>query len=302
MEFFRRLIVCVFLFANAPIIAQEVDSLRLLSNLKELAADKYEGRNIGEKGNALARAYVIEQFEAIGLRPIDSTYVSAFTFWSRFKRRRYDGKNIVGWIKGCQYPERYIVVSAHYDHVGIKNGRIYNGADDNASGTCALVELADYFIQYPPQHSIIIVAFDAEEVGLQGAKCFVDEPPVPKDSIILNLNMDMISRNDSSTINICGTHHYPFLKPICRQVTDTSALNVTYGHDGSKKWEQDWTYSSDHGSFHRANIPFLYFGVEDHQDYHKPEDDFENIQPTFYVNAVRMIIAITREMDAQLAQ
>ena len=198
------LLLCCFFIAQTE---AQIDSTRLLNNLAELSSDKYEGRNTGERGNALARTYLIDQFEKIGLPPIDSSYVHDFVFWNRIYKKKFEGKNLLGYIEGTKYPNQYIVVSAHYDHIGIKKGKIYNGADDNASGTCALIEIADYFIQNPPQYSIVIASFDAEELGLQGARCFVDEPPVLKDSILLNINMDMISRNENNELYVCGTLH-----------------------------------------------------------------------------------------------
>ena len=204
---------------------------------------------------------------------------------------------MLGCIEGTKYPNQYIVVSAHYDHVGIKKGKIYNGADDNASGTCALIEIADYFIQNPPQYSIIIASFDAEELGLQGARCFVDEPPVPRDSILLNINMDMVSRNKDNELYVCGTFHYPQLRTPIEAMLQEQTITILFGHDNPKLGFNDWTSASDHGAFHDEQIPFLYFGVEDHKDYHKPADDFENIQPAFYKVAVESVLKAVKIFD-----
>ncbi len=288
----------IFLFfISSILIAQTtIDSTRLLQNLEELASDKYAGRATQSKGNELAQAYLIQQLKAMEVTPIDSVYQVPFTFWNWMKKEKTEGENIVAIAKGTQFPNQYIVLSAHYDHVGTKNNAIYNGADDNASGTCTLLELAAYFTKHPPKHSIIFAFFDAEELGLQGAKCFVDEPPISKDSIILNLNMDMISRHKKSELNICGTYHYPFLKSACDSLIATTPITITFGHDGPNTG-QIWTNSSDHGAFHAEKIPFLYFGVEDHKDYHKPSDDFENIHPSFYYHASRYVLAVSKYLD-----
>ncbi len=277
----------------------QIDSLRLMTNLEELAHDKYEGRATETAGNEMARAYIINQLDSIGLPYFDSTYVQPFSFWSRWKQKKYDGKNIIGFIEGSEFPNQYIVISAHYDHVGIKKEVIYNGADDNASGTCGLIELADFFVKNQPRYSIIFAFFDAEEIGLQGAKCFVDEPPVTRDSIILNLNMDMISRNAQNELYVCGTYHYPFLKKPILSTLKNRKIKVTLGHDEPNSGSQDWTQSSDHGAFHKEKIPFLYFGVEDHEDYHRPGDDFENIQPRFYKEAVLVVLEVIKVLDKQ---
>jgi Zn-dependent M28 family amino/carboxypeptidase len=197
------------------------------------------------------------------------------------------------------------VVTAHYDHLGVgrpdeRGDSIYNGADDNAAGAAALAAIAGYLREHPPAHSVIFVAFDAEEMGLQGARAFVAEPPVPLDAIAINLNMDMISRNDRNELYAVGTYHYPFLKPYVERVAARSGISLLMGHDSGEVRSEDWTSASDHGAFHARGIPFLYFGVEDHPDYHKPSDEFERIQPEFYQMAVETILDLLLELDAEL--
>jgi Zn-dependent M28 family amino/carboxypeptidase len=185
--------------------------------------------------------------------------------------------------------------------VGVRNGEVFNGADDNASGTAALLAIADYFVKNRPQHSIMFVAFDAEEVGLQGARAFVANPPVAKEAIALNINMDMISRNDAGELYVAGTYSYPQLLPFVERAIPNAEVKLIAGHDrpgvGSG---YDWTSQSDQGAFHAARIPFLYFGVEDHADYHRATDDFERIQLGFYTRAVRTITSVARLIDAGL--
>ena len=138
-------------------------------------------------------------------------------------------------------------------------------------------------------------------MGLQGAKHFVDEPTVLLENIILNVNMDMIGRNVNNEIYICGTYHYPQLKKPLKKIARKSALKVSFGHDEpNHKKLDDWTRSSDHGPFHQKKIPFLYFGEEDHPDYHKPGDDFENIMPEFYGETIRLIIQSIERLDSKL--
>ena len=183
----------------------------------------------------------------------------------------------------------------------MRNGEVYNGADDNASGTAGLLAIADHFVKNRPRHSIVFVAFDAEEVGLQGARAFVANPPVPKTAIVLNMNMDMISRNDAGELYVAGTHSYPQLLPFVERAITSAEVKLIPGHDrpgvGSG---YDWTNQSDQGAFHSAGIPFLYFGVEDHADYHRATDDVERIQPAFYARAVRTITSVARLIDAGL--
>ena len=119
-------------------------------------------------------------------------------------------------------------------------------------------------------------------------------------NIVLNINMDMIAHNDKNELYAVGLYHYPQLKP--QLETIESPITLLFGHDDkSNKEQDDWTYASDHRSFHKEKIPFVYFGVEDHKDYHKPTDTFENINQDFYVEAVQLIIQAIANYDAALS-
>ncbi|MDB9961322.1 M28 family peptidase [Oceanihabitans sp.] len=266
----------------------------LLHHVAVLSSDVYEGRRTGTDGAAQAKAYIINQFKNLNIEPLNENYNQDFSFDKR--GQTYQASNVLGWIKGSKSPENYIVLSAHYDHEGIKNDKIYNGADDDASGISALFAFAEYFKENPPKHSVVFAAVDAEELGLVGSKYFVENSIVPIQDIKLNLNMDMISRSDKSELFVIGSRYYKALEPAIKSFKSSENMTLLIGHDGSDG-KQNWTNSSDHASFHKANIPFLYFGVEDHKDYHQPTDDFENIHPNFYQNAVVAIITVFNALD-----
>ncbi|MCB0585471.1 MAG: M28 family peptidase [Phaeodactylibacter sp.] len=270
----------------------------LLAHIKELSCDKYEGRRTGEPGNLMAGQYILQRFEDFGLEQFDSSYVQPFDFYSRWKKQAFHGRNITGYFAGTAFPDQYIVLSAHYDHLGIRDSLVYNGADDNASGTAALLEIARYLSKNPPRHSVIIAAFDGEEIGLRGADHFLEEPPVPLESILLNINMDMISRNKKQELYIAGTGYTPFLRAPLDTLGQACPLTISFGHEKPEpSHSDDWTMASDHGKFHQKNIPFLYFGVEDHEDYHRPTDDFERIMPEFFVRASDFILETLLYLD-----
>lgn len=277
-----------------------IDSVQLMYDIGVLAHDSMEGRLVGTAGSQRARTFIERSFRGRGLKPIGgATYLHPFTFTRR--DTSITGSNIIGAVTGTEQPSRYIVITAHYDHVGIRNGEIYNGADDNASGTAALLAMADYFARNAPRHSIIFAALDAEEGGLRGARAFVESPPVPLTSIVLNVNMDMVGRNDAGELYVAGTHHYPQLLPFVQRAAEGAEVKLIPGHDRpSANASDDWTTASDHGAFHRAGVPFLYFGVEDHPDYHRPTDDISGIQPGFYPRAVRTVLSVVRLLDASL--
>ncbi len=286
--------------AYSPAKSSSISSERLLKDIEFLSSDAMRGRVSGSPEIIKAREFIADRFKSVGLEQFGSGYLQEFSFTRRRSGEKIAGANVVGYIKGKKYPEKYIVVTAHYDHVGVQNGEIYNGADDNASGTAALLALAERFKKERPRHSIIFAAFDAEEQGLQGSRYFVANLPVKKESIVVNVNMDMLGRNDKGELYAAGAFHYPQLRPVLEKVQKSAKVKVLLGHDDPKLGRDDWTGQSDHGSFHKAGIPFIYFGVEDHEDYHRPTDDFERIQPDFYVKAVETVLSTLHLFDRQL--
>lgn len=269
-----------------------IDSTRLVGHVRYLASPALEGRATGTAGNEAAREYIMEAFQNTGLSAVDGEWLQNFSAGG------VEGVNVIGQVRGTEQPDRYIVVTAHYDHLGHDGAQIYHGADDNASGSAALIEMARYFVENPPRHSILFAALDAEERGLLGARAFVADPPIPFASIDLNVNLDMVSRNAAGELYAAGTFHYPSLLPLVQEVAEDAPIRLLVGHDrpdGSAG--DDWTHLSDHGAFHAVGIPFVYFGVEDHPDYHRPSDTFERIDPAFYVRAVATILDFVRAAD-----
>ena len=191
-----------------------------------------------------------------------------------------------------------IVITGHLDHLGIRNGKIYNGADDDASGVAALFAIADYFKNKNPKHTLVFAAVDAEEIGSLGCDYLLENFPGNSADIALNINMDMIAHNDS-VLYASGLHHYPQLKAPLQNIQ--SPITLKFGHDNPKdKTLDDWTFSSDHRIFHKKKIPYVYFGVEDHKDYHNYTDTFENINQQFYINAVKLIIKAIENYDTSI--
>ncbi len=286
--------------ADDALLLQEVptiDRSQLMADLAALAADSLQGRLVGSRGNSVARRMIVERFTRLGLK----SFYDAFTTSFPLQRNGVSltGVNAVGYIAGSSDPDRYVVITAHYDHLGIRAGEIYNGADDNGSGTAALLALAAYFAEHRPRNSMIFLAVDAEEGGLSGARAFVSTPPVSLEHIAANVNMDMISHSDDE-LYVAGTHHYPFLKPYVDRIGEAAEVTLVFGHDSPDLGDNDWTHASDHAPFHEAGIPFLYFGVEDHADYHQPTDEFDRINQDFYVKAVTTILRVVLELDRNL--
>lgn len=275
---------------------------KALADVKYLASDELGGRETGTDGNRMAREYIEVRFDSLGLQMFGDRYRQRFDqeiSTEDGNTEVADAYNLIGYVEGTVNPNRYIAVTAHYDHLGERDGEIYNGADDNASGTAGLMAAARHFTNNSPDNSIIFIAFDAEEKGLAGARYFVNNPLVLLDDIVLNINMDMISTNFENELYAVGTAHYPYLKPRIEQVTENAPVNVLFGYD-TDEWDQNWTLASDHGPFHQEGVPFIYFGVEDHPHYHAPSDTFDSINPEFFMNAVKTIIGVIEGLDKQL--
>ncbi|HEV8196762.1 MAG TPA: M28 family peptidase [Gemmatimonadales bacterium] len=279
-----------------PASAQSVvsaDTAGLMAAVRVLAADSMEGRRLGTPGGARARVYLLGRLATLGLAPLGTRYEEPFVVKDSVR-----GVNLLGRIPGSRFPARYIVLSAHYDHLGIRGGQIYNGADDNASGTAAVLAIADALRQAPLRHSVIIALFDGEESGLLGARAFLAARPVPLDAIALNVNLDMVSHSEPGELWAAGTAATPSLRPVLDSLAAVAPVRLRLGHDRpGVAGEQDWTNDSDHGPFHAAGIPFIYFGVEDHRDYHRPTDDPDTITSAFFGRAVGTILAAIRRLD-----
>lgn len=288
----------------APIAESSTAYDQLMTDVRILSADDMEGRDTGSPGGARARAYIISRLEALGVQPSSMGREQPWSMQARTREGQatFNGVNILGVIPGTRRADRYIVVSAHYDHVGVRDGLIYNGADDNASGVATLLELAARLKASPPEHSVIIVAFDGEEHGLLGARHFVEAPPVPLSSIALNVNYDMTARAETDGfLWVTGTYQHPTLRPLLEPIAPRGTVSLAFGKDTPEdKGEDNWVEASDHGAFHRAEVPFLYFGVNYHPDYHRPSDDYERITPAVFQNATELAIDGFRALDHAL--
>lgn len=289
---FASIICLVFLSTSTLFGQDQVHPDQLLMDVQILASDSLEGRRTGTSGGKKAKAYLLSRFSDVGLKGYTEDYCHPFDL------DQESGANLIGYIPGKT--DQVIVISAHYDHLGVQDGKIFNGADDNASGVAGILAIAEAFKNSKPNHTLVFVAFDAEEQGLIGSKVFTTNPPIPLDRIRLNINLDMIAHNNQNEIYAAGGFHYEMVVPIIKKVNELSIVNVIAGHDSPGTGWNDWTNSSDHGPFHSKKIPFIYFGVEDHPDYHKPTDDYEKINEDFFIEVVKMIIETVMIADQEI--
>ena len=277
--FTDAVVIAAVCFCSVVSAAAPIDVNALMATVRTLASAEFEGRRTGTPGGEKARRWVAERFKAIGLEPLAS------------------GTNVVGVCKGTAGSQDAFVVSAHYDHEGVRDGKIYFGADDNASGVAVLLAIAEHCKRTPFKHDVVFASFDAEEEGLQGARQFVANPPIPKTRLALNINLDMVARGDKGELYAAGTYHWPKLRAPLEAVAKRAPIKLLFGHDRPSDGKDDWTRQSDHGAFHAAGIPFVYFGVEDHPDYHKPTDTADKINPTFFRQSAETILDAVIALD-----
>ncbi|GAB5458575.1 MAG: M20/M25/M40 family metallo-hydrolase [Henriciella sp.] len=281
------------------------DRAATLELVKTLSSDEMQGRLPGTAASIAAQDVIIARMEAIGLKPISDSFRRPFTYGpiaGADTKPSLTGVNLIGILEGTGESDLTMVVTAHYDHVGVLDGEVYNGADDNASGVGGMLAIAEHFAANPPRHSVIFAALDVEEShGFAGARDFIRRPPIALEQIGFNLNLDMLSRGDNGQLWASGTSHWLALKPLVEEVAEAASIDLRMGYDQGGG-RDDWTLLSDHAVFFQAGIPHLYLGVEDHADYHQPSDDFERIDQAWYLSAVETAIIIADAVNADLAR
>ncbi len=267
----------------------------LKTNLTIIASDKMQGRETGSEGQKMAGNYLIEEYKKAGISFPEGAkdyYQKVPAAYLNLKRNEglQDSENIWAFIEGSEHPEEIIVVSAHYDHIGIKNGEIYNGADDDGSGTVALLEIAKAFQKaknegHGPKRSILILHVTGEEHGLHGSRYYSENPLFPLNNTVADVNIDMIGRRDenhkdsNNYIYLIGSDYLSTdLYNICENVNSKFInLNIDYKFN-DRADKNRFYYRSDHYNFAKNGIPsvFLFNGV--HADYHKQSDEVDKIE------------------------
>ncbi len=272
-----------------------ISSKDLMKHLYIVASDSMEGRDTGSKGQKKAGEYLISQYKANkipfpkGATSYSQKVPAAFLNAKR-NENLHDSENIWAYIEGSEKPNEIIVISAHYDHVGIKNGEVYNGADDDGSGTVALLEIAQAFEiakkeGHGPKRSILFLHMTGEEHGLLGSSFYSQNPLFPLANTITDINIDMIGRHDefhndsSNYVYLIGSDYLSTdLYNICEDANKKFVHIVLDYKFNDRKDPNRFYYRSDHYNFAKNGIPsvFLFNGV--HVDYHKPTDKVDKIE------------------------
>lgn len=300
----KNLLLLLLTFVSSGVAANTSLQAQAWHDLQQLSSDEMAGRSPGSPGHQLAQLYIRQRYADLKLMAWDQDYRQPFQFKSGFFSQS-QGVNLVAKVQGCVYPEAYVVITAHYDHLASRGSTVFNGADDNASGVAGLLYLAGVLSQDCPAYSYIFVATDVEERGLFGAKAWLAQSPVPVEQLLLNINLDMISRGEKrQRLYLAGKRSLPALDNL--PVKQHAGVKLVLGHDGrgrvgaaTRSDQVDWSNASDHAVFRRAGIPFMYFGVDVHPHYHTPDDDWQRIQPEFFLSALQLIEQSVRWVEQQ---
>lgn len=284
-----------------PNIITDKDKLSTLEHVKILSSDQFSGRKFASQGNIDSQDYLVSTLKALSIPAFNNQYRHSFKKSGLFQSKQ--GTNIIGYIQGTHQKDEYIVLTAHYDHLGTTQSKIYNGADDNASGTAALLLYAKLLKDKPLNYSVILLFTDGEEVDLLGAKAFISQQKKLLNNIKLNMNLDMIAGSKKTKklrflsrdlAQILSTQQVDEFAQMQRYFKKNSIAHLTAGFRriksvGSNVNRANWLMASDHGVFSKAGIPFIYFGVGTHKNYHSEFDDYDNINKNFYLAAISII-------------
>lgn len=282
--------------------ANSITLEELKENLYEIASDKYEGRDTGEPGQKKAAQFLKDHYKESG---VESPYGNDDYFQEVPKSFLPGGikasENVVAFVQGKDKAEEILVLSAHYDHIGMKGEKIFNGADDDGSGTVAILEIAEAFQLaakngHRPKRSILFMNLTAEEKGLYGSKWYVNNPIFPLKNHVANLNIDMIGRVDDAHVN---EPNYIYLIGSDKLSTELHNLSesvnkryVNIGLDYTFNDENDpnrFYYRSDHYNFAKNNIPVIFYFNGVHADYHKATDTPEKINYDLLTKRTKLV-------------
>ncbi len=314
--------------------AQEIESIEYansitsndLENLLSVySSDDFEGRQTGQKGDRIAANFLRDFYITNQIEPAQNTVDyfqpyqlnlpgEMYTFNYSFPEtlRGYDKyaegenfvdtQNVASIIKGEIYPESYVIITAHLDHVGINGDEVYNGADDNGSGTVSILEIAQAFQVAVkdgtrPKRSIVFLHVSGEEEGLLGSEYYVNNSLYPLENTFVNLNLDMIGRTDPNRGYEDDNYIYSIgsdriskeLKKISERINkQTENLKLDYSFDIPND-PNDFFERSDHFNFAKNNIPVIFFFSGTHEDYHGPGDTYDKIRYDLLTKRARLI-------------
>ena len=290
--------------------ANTITAKELMDNLYVYSSDYFQGRETGTLGQKRAIDFLQNFYTTSDIESADGTqnYLQPMTLL--IKGKKVETENLASIIKGSEYPDEYIIITAHLDHIGIdKNGDINNGADDDGTGNVALLEMAEAFKQaekegFGPKRSLVFLHVTGEEKGLLGSKYYTENPLYPIKNTVANLNIDMIGRvdpkresEDPNYIYLIGSDKLSQeLHDISEAVNDKYIqLELDYTYNDERDPNRFY-YRSDHYNFAKKNIPVIFYFNGTHEDYHKPTDTADKINYPVLEKRIQLIFYTAWEL------
>ncbi|MDR3639524.1 MAG: M20/M25/M40 family metallo-hydrolase [Isosphaeraceae bacterium] len=281
--------------------APEPEESRLKSLVTRLASPEFEGRQ--GQGGEKAADYLVTQFRKLGAGPLFKD-----SFLQPIPARepgKVQGRNVGAMVPGASptLKDEWVIVSAHYDHLGVRRGTLYPGADDNASGVAMMLEVARCLADgtEKPQRSVMFLGFDLEEVGLFGSRYFVEHSPVPLDHVALFITADMIGRSLGGVCDryvfVMGSEHVPAVRPWIEEAASRHP-RLKAGLLGSDLLLLN---RSDYGPFRARKVPYLFFSTGENPCYHTPQDVPETIDYPKLESISRVICDVARRATGDVA-
>lgn len=288
------------LLSHQAATAQQADTTRMKDIVYYLASDELLGRGFGTEQGALAAAYIKDQFMESGIESLLETYFQPFSYRSGILN--IEGNNVVGVVRGSD-PElagEYVILGAHYDHLGwkIEEGDtvVYNGADDNASGVAAVIELGRMLKEKQPARSVILVAFDGEESGLNGSEAFVEklitaeDPMIKPEKVAAMFSLDMVGMyKKHKGVDLLGIELLVEGGDMVKKVSEISPINVSRSNDNVPM-------RTDTQPFGAVGIPSVHVFTGTESPYHEPEDDAELLDYSGMGTIVNFMAGLTGEI------
>ena len=287
--------------------ASTITAKDLWAHLFTYASDDFEGRNTGEPGQKKAVKYLKDFYIAQGIKsPMGNNdyFQEVPEEWLANNSRRGKLKaseNVLAFIEGSEKPEEIIVISAHLDHVGVNNGEIYNGADDDGSGTVALLEIAEAFKMAAdagkgPKRSILFLHVTGEEKGLLGSKYYTQNPTFPLANTVCNLNIDMIGRidarhkEDPNYVYLIGSDKLSTELHTLSENINKKYMNINLDYKYNDENDPNrFYYRSYHYNFAKNNVPIIFYFNGTHVDYHQPTDTPDKINYELLENRTKLV-------------
>ena len=289
--------------------SKSITSKELKELLYVYASDYFEGRDTGERGQKIAVDFLRNYYQKQNIEAAINTKDYFQEMILNIRGKNVKTENVVAIITGSENPEEYIVISAHLDHVGQKNGQIYNGADDDGSGNVAMLEIAEAFQiavkeNNRPKRSIIFLHVTGEEKGLLGSRHYTENPLYPLKETIANLNIDMIGRLDPKRVDKDPNYIYLIgSDKLSNELHEVSELvNIKYTNlilDYTFNAENDpnrFYYRSDHYNFAKNGIPVIFYFNGTHEDYHQPTDTADKINYDILQKRAKLIFHTAWEL------